>query len=72
VREGHCKECGRFAWINRATILGASVGEFCAACFELLDHDDPGRRDVSLMFTHKREYDSSFVEAAEKAMDEDR
>jgi hypothetical protein len=41
MREGRCDRCKRYAWINGATDLGAFIGEYCAACFEVVPHDPP-------------------------------
>lgn len=47
MRKGRCKRCGNLAWVNTITLGGDFVGEFCGDCFDLVNHDEPGRNPTS-------------------------
>lgn len=45
MRKGVCKECqASGVWVNRATLKGAALGEFCGDCWPYLNHDETPRR----------------------------
>jgi len=38
-----CHGCGYVRWVNVATRNGVCMGEYCAECFDLIDHDKVDR-----------------------------
>ncbi len=70
MRQGHCSRCGRFAWINAATSGGALMGEYCAKCFDEVDHDEP-RSNASQTDSGPNQNDASFDNVI-RALEEDR
>jgi hypothetical protein len=43
VRISDCSKCKRLAFVNVATRRGKICGEYCAECFDEIDHDAPPR-----------------------------
>jgi hypothetical protein len=42
MRQRQCDGCGQMKLVNACTLCDAFLGEFCADCFERIDHDKPG------------------------------
>lgn len=43
MRNGKCSRCKLVRMVNDCTIDEAHLGEFCAECFEVIEHDEPRR-----------------------------
>lgn len=43
MRQATCHRCGKAdGWVNRATLKGRVVGEFCGDCWPHIHHDPTG------------------------------
>ena len=70
MRFGQCDRCGRAKMINFCTMRGVSIGEYCADCFDSVDHDAPGR--VRTGVDSGRSHNDPGFDNAIRAYEEDR
>ena len=43
MKRARCAKCQTLTWVNVCTRNGTYIGDFCADCFDLVQHDEPKR-----------------------------
>lgn len=62
MSKGKCENCQMWSWVNMMTVKGESIGQYCADCFDVIDHDTP-RRNRTISSSGKNHSDPGLENA---------
>jgi hypothetical protein len=67
MRKATCTGCKRIAWVNSATRGGNGIGEYCADCYEDLEHDqnDAPKTSPTSGASHSNPWQENAIRALE-------
>ena len=70
MRQALCMRCLMPALVNTMTLRGRIIGEYCGACFDLIEHDEPNRNRTQK--TSGIDNNDPSLDDAVRALEEDR